>query len=165
VLAVLAVTALAQDTSPPAGWEDRRRDGAELYETGMYTGLGGLGAVLFGTTAAFTIVGFDGSSDNEIGLGLAIAAAVAGAVAIEVGAPLALAGSRQERTAMKRLGLAPATGGTTAADVGWAMYAGQIVLAPLFLGAYACAYGQHASNQGVELRAATVPAIGVRATF
>lgn len=162
MIALLAATALAEDaTAPLTGWEKRRQDGADLYEAGMFTGLGGLGAIVFGTTAAVTLVVVDGSTDNDAALGLAIAAAITGAVAIEVGAPLALAGSRQERTAMKRLGLAPPTGGTTAADVGWAMYAGQIVLAPLFVGAYACAFGQHQSNQ----RAEVVPAVGVRARF
>jgi hypothetical protein len=130
----------------------------------MFTGLAGVGGIVVGTTTAAMLL-IDGSSDNDVAVGLAVAAALAGAVAIEVGAPIALVGARQERTALKRMGRAPQIGGTTAADVGWGFYIGQIVIPASLVGSYVGAAVQHGNNQAQGGLSAMIPAAGVKARF
>ncbi len=143
-------------------WNHQLENSRKMYTGGMLTGAAGAGVIVLGTGAALALL-FSGASGDTALLTLA-GSVVVGVVAIEVGAPVALVGARHERTALKRLGVAPAVGGTTASDVGWGFYAGQILFPPSLIGGYVGAAVQHHDNT-VLGGASIVPAVGVRGSF
>jgi hypothetical protein len=164
---VLLFCALAV-ARPPT---DAQHRAGSTYRTGLWIGAAGAGAVVAALPlgAGVAILNNDNWIDSEAGMTVTFASLILGAVALEVGAPVALVGARRERRILMNLGLRP-TSGNTAVNLGWASYAGQVIypVAPAGLGgAYLGAVLQHAHNNdmyGTQGRSEIAPGAGVVAT-
>ena len=126
-------------------WVDRYERSRKTYTTGMVMGVGGTALLV---TGLGTMIGAsDRFPFEQPEYATGVAAVAIGAVLLEVGAPLALGGSRRGCRATQEM--LPARGSRRCiADTGWGLYAAQTFLLPFVLpGAYAIAAVQAGNNK------------------